>query len=216
MGVCKVSGTSKGKPFVYELGEKFPVFNSILNSDMVPSVGQFLEMGKEFCDARIDSYIENAVLESPIEEKHNAHWLLKSSTNFAKYHHSDDYDIIGKLCNTIFMTNRWLHTRDQLRMSLTYLKNVWADVKKVNEDHVIEDTEPMMQDAFQDKKKKPRKRKVYGPRNTSEFSRFRTAIEKGLRKGQTKKEIALDFANGDEKKAARLLRRNDRHKALPE
>ena len=50
-----------------------------------------------------------------------------------------------------------------------------------------------------------------GPRNAGELLRFQTALEKGLKKGEAKIEIALEFTNGNEHKAQALLKQAYRY-----
>jgi hypothetical protein len=71
-------------------------------------------------------------------------------------------------------------------------------------------------DASGDSKKKSKRRARRGPRNMREFARFKTAIDKGIRKDRQKMDIALEFTHGDERKAKALLRQLQRHKQLPD
>jgi hypothetical protein len=70
-------------------------------------------------------------------------------------------------------------------------------------------------DSPKDKPKKTRKVAKRGPRNATEFMKFKAAIDKAERRGQQKADAALEFTNGNEKKANALLRQFYRHKDLP-
>ena len=76
--------------------------------------------------------------------------------------------------------------------------------------------EQEVDDPKDNSKDTPKKREKYGPRNTTEFLLFKAAILKGQKKNRSKKAIATEFADGDSKKAAALLKQLNRHKKLPE
>jgi hypothetical protein len=71
-------------------------------------------------------------------------------------------------------------------------------------------------DSSPDTQKKARKAGRRGPRKSTEFFRFKVAIEKGVKRGLSMSAAALEFTNGDETKAQSLLRKLRRHKDLPE
>jgi hypothetical protein len=199
----------------YKLSDEFPVFNSILNNSHMPSFVDFLEMGKEFVAMRMDSHIPNAITNGFIPEESTAHHLLVNSVGCANNTPGFDINKLIEDCRRIHLSSRWLHIRDRLRLGLPYLKKVLEELKSVNEVILIEDAETNTQDTFRDKKKNSKKRGKYGPRNITEFARFKLAIEKGLKKGRTKIDIAREFTHGDSKEIARLLRRFDRHREPP-
>ncbi len=70
-------------------------------------------------------------------------------------------------------------------------------------------------DTSADNQEKPKNNSKRGPRNLVGLARFRKALAKGLRRGQSMNEIALEFTDGDETKTQSLLRKHRRHKDLP-
>jgi hypothetical protein len=71
-------------------------------------------------------------------------------------------------------------------------------------------------DTPSDQPKKFRNVSKRGPRNSTEFLKFRAAMQRAERQGKQKREAALDFTSGDEKRANALLRQFYRHKDLPQ
>jgi hypothetical protein len=65
--------------------------------------------------------------------------------------------------------------------------------------------------SSKDTSKKPRNSPKRGPRNPTEFLRFKAAIERGARQGKQNKDIAIEFTHGEMKKAAALLKQLQRH-----
>jgi hypothetical protein len=72
--------------------------------------------------------------------------------------------------------------------------------------------EPTVTDKRADNGKKTRKRL---PKNIGTLMQLRKAIERGKKAGQTQQETALEFTDGDAKKAENLLRSLRRHRDHP-
>jgi hypothetical protein len=193
---------SKGKrPRAPSIAGPLPTFAAILASETIPDISVFLQLGRELCTARLDQVTPRQIQDPNTRQGQLTHQLLYYTGKYSQDLPEVGLDAIERELESILKEKQWLYVRDELRLVAAKLKDRLQDSGK---------------DTLRDTRKNPQKRRKYGPRNSTEFLKFKAAMEKGMKKNRSKTGIAAEFANGDAKKAAALLKQYYRHPTLPE